>query len=791
MNFQEAVVEFKGTYSREILEYYGYTDTRKKYRSICSEAHKNGDKNPSMSIFVEGNAYRLKDFGGGSEMFSAIDLVMKKEGLSFRDAVYKCAEICRVTIDRQQDDYPKDIQYIIKGLYKKAERDGFSVKAITDTYHYLYHNTEGKKLFDKYRIDFVDGDGERKKHVAIGIENNGFVCLDGRKNKINTLIAMYGDFKQYEPDSIVYLPEGEKCTEACKKKGMQNVVTAGSSGEWKSKGKHFAPYFKDTHVVILQDFDKSGEKLTKDMISALSGIVKDIKVVIPDKSEPGADVADFFQNGGTLEQLQEMIKNAPVTQVEPKRTTTEKKPPDKPPDSNKPDLLQFHHIGQNGRITGVFHAAIFEYLKEHHDLLVCGGTVYIYGDGHFEADSTGARLKSMIRELIYPQFVKSTIINNIFALFLQDITLEVQADELNSYPAHWICFQNGMYDPKKKILIPHSPKYRCINQIPHEYKLGAGYKGDVTEEFLHFVCEQSDDREMLLQFFGYCLTRDTSQQKFLVLNGEGGTGKSTLIRLLESMVGSRNISNISLTDLQQRFASFGLMGKLVNSCADLEIQALEDTSMLKKCLGEDSLRAEQKGKDAISFKSYAKLIFSTNELPLVRSEKTNGFYRRLLVLTMNRVPLQKNPNLFHELEQEIDYLLQISVQALERMYEQECITVSAGSEKAVDRLRQDSDTVQAFLSELCVDYDKGKIERTDFYGQYVKYCGETDRQTLTKNNFYRSLRIKGYMEMKIHGYRYFGGVCYLKDAPKNAPGTEKMPPEDEFMEYDGEPPFLK
>ena len=67
----------------------------------------------------------------------------------------------------------------------------------------------------------------------------------------------------------------------------------------------------------------------------------------------------------------------------------------------------------------------------------------------------------------------------------------------------------------------------------------------------------------------------------------------------------------------------------------------------------------------------------------MKNEKTNGFYRRLLVLTMNRVPDNKNPNLMDELMQEIDYFTQLCVRAVERMYEHEIIVTSADSEKAV------------------------------------------------------------------------------------------------------------
>ena len=258
---------------------------------------------------------------------------------------------------------------------------------------------------------------------------------------------------------------------------------------------------------------------------------------------------------------------------------------------------------------------------------------------------------------------------------------------------------------------------------------------------------------------------------------------------MEASVGSRNLSNISLTDLQQRFASFGLMGKLLNSCADLEISALEDTAIIKKVLGEDTLRAEQKGRDAISFKNYAKLIFSTNELPVVKAEKTNGFYRRLLVLPMNRVPEKKNPNLLNELLQEIDYFVWLSVQALERMYEKEIIITSAESEKAVAQLRMDSDTVQAFLVESCVLEDGSRIERTELYRNYEKYCEDTDRQSLTKNNFYKSLRVKGYTDFKTGGYRYFKGISDGKNCPTPAPKTAP----DGFVsipeEYQEELPF--
>lgn len=456
---------------------------------------------------------------------------------------------------------------------------------------------------------------------------------------------------------------------------------------------------------------------------------------------------------------------------------------------NIPDLAQFHHFNNKDEPTSVYDEKIFQYIKMEMDLFVCGGTVYIYDSGYFKADQSGARLKTIISHLIYPKFIKSSVLKRIYDRFFCDIALEISFEELNCYPSHWICFQNGMYDCKEKKLLPHDPKYRAINQIPHEYHPEKIHERKQIEKFLNFICPNLDSREMLLQFIGYCLTKDVRQQKFLVLNGEGGSGKSTLIRLIEAVIGSQNTSNISLTDLQQRFASFGLIGKLLNSCADLEIAALEDTAMIKKVLGEDTLRAEQKGRDAVSFKNYAKLIFSTNELPVVKSEKTKGFYRRLLVLPMNHVPEKKNPNLLNELLQEIDYFLWLSVQALKRMYEKEVIVISAESEKTVAQLRMDSDTVQAFLMEECVLEDGSRSERTELYNRYEEYCTYNDRQSLTKNNFYKNLRLKGYKDFKSGDYRYFKDISDRKNSSivvhKTAPdGFVSLQEEDQ-----GEMPF--
>ena len=433
------------------------------------------------------------------------------------------------------------------------------------------------------------------------------------------------------------------------------------------------------------------------------------------------------------------------------------------------NLNQFHHLDKNGNATSVYDFRIYEHLIERGGILILGGVPYMYSGGVYRGDVSGANLKTEIRKLIYPEMIKSSTIERVYRLFLSEADLQVTYQDLNAYPLHWINFRNGFYDPIEKRMIPHDPKYRAVNQIPHEYHPGARLTGDTVESWLRFIVPKDDDREMLLQFMGYCLTRDTRQQKFLILYGAGGTGKSTAIKMLESMIGLDNISNISLKELSERFASYGLLGKLLNSCADLELTALEDTSVIKKVLGEDSLRGEPKGKDSISFRNYAKLIFSTNELPLVRSEKTNGFFRRLMILNMTRQPEGRKADFLESIQREMPYLIRLAVEALERLYASGGIAESAGSREAVRSLRNDSDSVEAFISEMCTRMRGIRTERSRLFNSYEEYCYSSGRKALLRNSFYRALRTKDFGEISSNGQRYFEGLSLGKTALENSP----------------------
>ena len=80
-----------------------------------------------------------------------------------------------------------------------------------------------------------------------------------------------------------------------------------------------------------------------------------------------------------------------------------------------------------------------------------------------------------------------------------------------------------------------------------------------------------------------------------------------------------------------------LRGKLANVCGDLPQKPIEDTGLLKQLTGEDDITADIKFKEAITFKNYARLLFSCNQMPTSYSDKSEAFYNRLLIIPFNNV----------------------------------------------------------------------------------------------------------------------------------------------------------
>ena len=449
------------------------------------------------------------------------------------------------------------------------------------------------------------------------------------------------------------------------------------------------------------------------------------------------------------------------------------------PDELPVDKEQFIKRAPDGSERGVMEKALVDYIIETVCFFVVDGAVYIYHDGVYREDLNGIEMKSIIQSLLYDKYINFRTISGIYRLLVDQWAVQKRYEELNAYPAHWINFRNGFFDVKEFKLYKHHPKYLAINQIPHE--LNVGVKDDMdaagpeTIRFLENALPDPGDRMLLYQFAGYCMTRDTCIQKFLILKGAGGTGKSRIISMIQNMVGTDNVSGMSMEALTQRFYPAQLRGKLLNACADIKGGALTSVDIIKAATGEDLLVYERKGRDPTTFRSYAKLLFSANEIPINLDEKSDALYRRMLILVMDRKPEKEDRDLDEKLQQEVDYLIWKGIAGLRILYQDGNFRETERSRQEVEKLHRAADTVKAFMDE-CTERQQGsRIRRKLLYETYCEYCKGYGRRTLGQSSFYRRVEEMGYQQKRSNADRLFLDISLLDEGFLDIDVDEKLP----------------
>lgn len=462
------------------------------------------------------------------------------------------------------------------------------------------------------------------------------------------------------------------------------------------------------------------------------------------------------------------------------------------------DYSKFLNFDAYGNPVSVRQNEVYEHIKRHVRILIFHKKPYIYEHGVYMQDTDGivdgTRIRKRIEELIYPDLRTARIKDMIYNRVIQDPELIVEKYDVNDYPVTWINFQNGFYDVTDGSWHDHDPKYKSINQIPFTYSDRMEYKGDVVEKFLNETFTKPGQREVFEEFCGIAMTPNPAIQKFLMLNGQGGNGKSVLIKMFDSVLGDRNTTHIGLEEIaKDRFMAIRMLGMLGNSCGDIRTDRIEDCKYLKQLTGDDRMTGQYKGVNSEEFSSYAKLLFSVNGVPKIIGEGSDAVYRRMMVLTIDHKPKTVDINLSKKLEAQRGYLIDLCVKACARFYRQGGFTKCKDSDDAVLRARYNSSSVDAFLA--VKGYVKGdehdRIERKDLYEQYVLFCNEEGRMAKSARDFYKMLQDKGYdTEFKSAGRRYVRYIRYVP-SPETVIATATVPevpytaPVQERMTADG------
>jgi len=188
-------------------------------------------------------------------------------------------------------------------------------------------------------------------------------------------------------------------------------------------------------------------------------------------------------------------------------------------------------------------------------------------------------------------------------------------------------------DTTTNILDKYSSLSKFNWQLPYELDPKANI--DIIDQWLKQATGDDEDKINIIRAFFKIAITGGELQKFLEVVGQGGTGKSTLVRLLISLIGESNTVSSDLEKLENNsFETAMLYGKKLVIISDSSRYG-GSVSVLKALTGGDPIRHEKKHRQQQkSFTFNGAVIIASNE-PIQSTDYTSGLGRRRLPLIFN------------------------------------------------------------------------------------------------------------------------------------------------------------
>ena len=377
-----------------------------------------------------------------------------------------------------------------------------------------------------------------------------------------------------------------------------------------------------------------------------------------------------------------------------------------------------------------------KHLSETRDVYYGGESFLIYENGVYNI-SGEKEAGRIIMDYMLPNYCTMASIRDCRDQW--DILVSMDFDVFNRNP-YMVNVRNGLLDIRDMSFKEHTPSYLSTVQLNVEYNPHAH-----CPQFEKFLNEVLDCRliPLVQEILGYLLTTNTSAQKSFVLLGPARTGKSTLLWVVEYLLlGKKNVSNIPWQEIGDKFKTAELLGKLANVFSDLPSKSIDDTGIFKVVTGEDYLMAEKKNKNPFKFRPFARLVFSCNELPKNYVDRTEGFYRRLIIVPFNR-QIDKNKidkALKYKFQREKEGIFNWALEGLKRLYENNFeFSENELTDDVKKEYKRENNNVISFVEECCEIDSLFSCSRIELYESYKEFCGESGLKVLSQIKFNKEL----------------------------------------------------
>ncbi len=394
--------------------------------------------------------------------------------------------------------------------------------------------------------------------------------------------------------------------------------------------------------------------------------------------------------------------------------------------NNKYSFQELERIGfefdKNGKVSGLNANVFAQALLKKKSLVYCeNGFFYIYR-GNIYKKLSHIMLSRMLMRFLH-RYIKNTWCSSKESEYIAVLRRKAPYVRQFDMDRSYLNLKNGLFDLETFELIEHDPYVRTSIRLPINYDPNADcprFKKFLSEIFL----ANKRVLKIIQEVLGYCLTSSVQAEKAFLFIGSGANGKSTLIHVINMLLGKANVSTIPLADLEKPFQRHELAGKLVNFASENEFSRNGFNSQyFKAIVSGDPIAAEIKYGATYTFEPFCKIIMAMNSLPITR-DLTDGLKRKMLIIPFDAQFKGKKADKYlkDKLKNELNGIFNFAIKGLKRLIANDYeFTKSSKIDKVLEDYFGNIDPLYGFVKDAIVADSSGKEFYKDLFEGYCNW----------------------------------------------------------------------
>lgn len=298
--------------------------------------------------------------------------------------------------------------------------------------------------------------------------------------------------------------------------------------------------------------------------------------------------------------------------------------------------------------------------------------------------------------------------------------------------------------------------------------------------FIETILPDPDTQLFVQKWLGYNLTGDISEQCFVMFDGKGSNGKSTMLETIARIIGdyAGNVPIESFLHQDGRKGSEAspdlarLPGVRLIRTSEPEQGARLSESRIKQWTGGEQISARKLHKDFMDFTPTGKITMSVNVRPRVAG-KDEGTRSRILVVPFKHRFERRNSGRKRDfvgefVAREAAGILNWLLDGF-RMWWEDGLTISqpdgshelpAEIKQATEEMFRDQDPLGVAISEILIqtNKDEDKAQASSCFDAYMVWCKRNAVEPKTKTAFGNRMRELDYRKKAMNSGNFYVGV---------------------------------